>query len=190
MAYKLMQARYLGAVAAYIQVKAENDGLSKALTAIVGEEAVGKLKQGEPLEIPRTDVDENENTVEKTVTIDPVKAAFSYLFDETNKNFSRRTRDNVIFLYQTQKWANKHLKIHGHLFLNELLVRLGLSPVKEGQTHGWVYDPKNPEKIDFGIFRTDASSATIRFIDGIEDSVWITLNVDGCIIDKLGWSKR
>lgn len=191
LAYKVMQARYLGMVAYAAKLQTKNAGLEKALALYAGEEGVAALSRGESLEIPTQTVDENGNIVDGKTVVDPVKADYAYLFgDGTNGNWSRKRRDNVTYLYQAQKWANAYLQLHGHLFLNTILKYLGYEPVKDGQVVGWVYDPKNPNKVDFGVFRTDAGEATARFIDGIEDNVWLIMNVDGPIVDKLGWAKR
>ena len=80
---------------------------------------------------------------------------------------------------------NDKLKSEGRLFLNYVLKELGLPQCRMGQSVGWVYDSeKGDGYVDFGIF--DMRVPTNRnFTAGLENSVWLTFNVDRDILYSL-----
>lgn len=143
-------------------------------------------------EIEKTVVDENgkEKTVKETVNvIDPsvVKDDFNmFLFDETNPNYQKGEDYNFMFLRAQQSYFNNLLIARGHVFLNEVLDRLGIDRTKAGNVVGWVYDPTDESRdnyIDFGMFDyTDQNKR--NFLDGDERSIMLTFNVDGYILDS------
>ena len=111
------------------------------------------------------------------------KSIYSVTFDEKNPHWTRSRKVNIMFLRLTQAYVNDLLRIkeypgaHKHLFLNEVLERLGFSKTKEGHYVGWIYDEKNPigdNYIDFDINPR-----------GSNPNVVIDFNVDGVILDKV-----
>jgi hypothetical protein len=143
-------------------------------------------------EVEETVVDKKgkEKTVTKTVEVaNPVAAQSPYTvcFDETCTGWQRDAEANKYFLLQQQDWANDKLKAKGHMFLNEVLDMVGLPRCRAGQTVGWIYDENNPigdNYIDFGIFNIHSEPAR-RFVNGLEQSIWLNFNVDGNILHNL-----
>lgn len=130
----------------------------------------------------------------KTRTVTDVNkdggSPYRFLFDPVNSTkFSREPGRNAEILQMQQSYANDKLRAQGHLFLNEVLDRLGLPRTKAGAVVGWVYRHDNEEKtgdnyVDFGIYQGDLERAE-AFVDGAESSVWLNFNVDGIILDLI-----
>lgn len=106
-----------------------------------------------------------------------------FFFDELSPCWEPNADLNLCFLRAEQNFANERLKARGHLFLNDILVRLGLPKTPAGQVVGWVYNPERPNGdnyIDFG-FQNVNREATRNFMKGYEPSVMLEFNVDGNI---------
>lgn len=144
------------------------------------------------VEVEEKIVDEKgkEKTVTKTIEVaDPIAAhsMYTFCFDEHATGWQRDAEANKYFLLQQQDWANDKLKTKGHMFLNEVLDMVGLPRCRAGQTVGWIYDENNPigdNYIDFGIFNIHSEPAR-RFVNGLEQSIWLNFNVDGDILHNL-----
>lgn len=109
---------------------------------------------------------------------------YARFFNSSSPAWTTSSEYNKVFLRQQQLFANDKLRARGHLFLNEVYDMLGMVRSKAGAVVGWVYDEKNPygdNYVDFGIFEEHNQD----FVNGIETSVLLDFNVDGCIIDKL-----
>lgn len=93
---------------------------------------------------------------------------------------------NLVFLKQTERYANDRLKLKGFLFLNEVYEMLGLPKSKAGQIVGWVYDEKNPigdNYVDFGIYKDNLSYSD--YINGYDKAILLDFNVDGNVWDMM-----
>lgn len=140
-------------------------------------------------EIEETVVDENgeEKKVKKTVdVVDPNTISdYARFFDDGCKGWDKNAEYNLMFLKQTQCYANDQLKTRGHLFLNEVYDMLGIPRTKAGNIVGWVYDENNPDHegdnyVDFGIY--DLYNERKRaFVNGYERTILLDFNVDGDI---------
>lgn len=105
-------------------------------------------------------------------------------FDEANINWKKNADLNQMFIERNRQYANKLLKRDGYVMLNDVYDLLGCDKSVDGYSVGWVYDPENPEKIDFGIYTVNRQRSE-NFIDGYERSVILSFNVDGYILDKI-----
>lgn len=130
----------------------------------------------------------NANGKKSTLTeVDVSKMnQFSRVFDEGNEYWQREDPSfNQFFLTTEQRLINDILLHRGHVFLNEVYDRLGFKRVPEGNVLGWIVTSEGPNHIDFGLY--DASSEAKRnFINGYEKSIWLTFNVQGEILSKIG----
>lgn len=91
---------------------------------------------------------------------------------------------NYMFLIRQEEYANACVKNKGHLFLNEVYDMLGLPRTKIGQLVGWTYDATCPTEgkiVNFGLTK-DTNLATV---DGFKNSIALTFNVQGYVLDKL-----
>lgn len=133
--------------------------------------------------------DGTESVITKTVEVgNPTEAMSPYTFafsKDTSSAWMPDNEKNKFFLLQQQNWMNEKLKSEGRLFLNYVLKELGLPQCRMGQSVGWVYDSERGDGyVDFGIF--DMKVSTNRnFTAGLENSVWLTFNVDGDILYSL-----
>ena len=92
-----------------------------------------------------------------------------------------------MFLNQQQNYANDKLRRQGYLFPNDVYDMLGIPKCKEGQTHGWVYDEKNPigdNFVDFGIYNISRRKNR-DFVNGYEKVILLDFNHDGNILNYM-----
>lgn len=134
--------------------------------------------------------DGTEQTVKKEIQVmndpvDPTKySQFARFFDDGCSGWDPNPEYSLMFLNQQQNWANEKLKRQGYLFINDVYEMLGIPKCKEGQTHGWVYDEKNPigdNFIDFGIYDIHVEKNR-DFVNGYEKVILLDFNHDGNIM--------
>ena len=99
---------------------------------------------------------------------------------------------NIHQLNCQQSVANQILQRDGYLFLNDVYDMLGLPKTKAGQVVGWIYDPENPNidsHVSFGTYQIRNKKVINCEKDyEYEECILLDFNVDGVIIDKLGFS--
>lgn len=105
---------------------------------------------------------------------------YSFIFDEGNPNYEKAPEVNRMFLMANQTYFNHILHRRGHVFLNEVLDRLGFDHTPAGAVVGWVLG-NGDEYVDFGLFEVNNKA----FMDGWERSVILNFNCDGTIWDKI-----
>lgn len=143
-----------------------------------------KAKKFEVIEVdPETG---KEKKVKKTVNVSDPKVCddYVYIFDNKCPAWENNTDYNMMFLRSEQNYANDILKARGHIFLNEVLDRLGFERTKAGQIVGWVYNPDNSKTdnyVDFRIFETCVETED----GGYMDQIRLDFNVDGNVIDLI-----
>jgi len=93
-------------------------------------------------------------------------------FGDNSHHWSHDAEVNLLFLRSVQNHMNELLRIRNYVFLNEVLVELGLPRTYEGQLLGW----SNGGHVDFGLF-------TELHQEGGE--IGLVLNIDGVILDAL-----
>ena len=113
----------------------------------------------------------------------PLEISYDRVFDESNPNWTGHPDMDIMFLKQTQNWANEVLNSRGFLFLNELYGELGFGPCEAGQFAGWVKG-LGDSNVDFGIMDI-YKKANRDFINGHVQRVLLTFNHDGYIADKI-----
>lgn len=109
---------------------------------------------------------------------------YSVCFDPTNRNWQPEPWQNQFFLQSIQNYCNEKLRAQGHLFLNEAFDMLGMPHTSAGAVCGWVLGTGHDDYVTFGIFDNDMEAGTL-FAMGLENSVWLNLNCDGVIYDKI-----
>ena len=131
--------------------------------------------------------DGTETTVTKTVeVVDPnAFSEYARIYDAGCAGWNDIPEYSLVFLKQTQSWANNKLQREGRLYLNEVYEALGFPKTQMGQVVGWIYDevcPNGDNFVDFGIF--DANKEKTRdFVNGYEKAIILDFNVDGVILD-------
>lgn len=113
--------------------------------------------------------------------------SFARFFDDGCAGWDPNPEYSLMFLNQQQNYANDKLRRQGYLFLNDVYDMLGIPKCKEGQTHGWVYDEKNPigdNFIDFGIYNISRRKNR-DFVNGYEKVILLDFNHDGNILNYI-----
>lgn len=109
---------------------------------------------------------------------------YTVCFDPTNRNWQPEPWQNQFFLQCIQNYANDKLRAQGHIFLNEVFDMLGMPHTSAGAICGWVMGNGHDDYVTFGIFDNDVEAGTL-FAMGLENSVWLNMNCDGVIYDKI-----
>lgn len=113
--------------------------------------------------------------------------SFARFFDDGCAGWDPNPEYSLMFLNQQQNYANDKLRKQGYLFLNDVYDMLGIPKCKEGQTHGWVYDEKNPigdNFVDFGIYNISRRKNR-DFVNGYEKVILLDFNHDGNILNYM-----
>lgn len=122
-----------------------------------------------------------DGKVQKGKVLDDTdRSPYWFMFDDCNPNWTKSPEANRTFLMANQTWFNHILQIRGHVFLNEVLDRLGFEHTKAGAVTGWVLG-NGDGYIDFGLFEVNNK----QFLEGWERSVALNFNCDGVVWDKI-----
>lgn len=111
-------------------------------------------------------------------------SCYARFFNEECSAWTTDPEYNLMYLKRTEAYATDLLKVHGYLFLNDVLDMLGIPRTKAGQVVGWIYDEKNPVGDNFVDFDL-CSERNEKFINGYEKSALLDFNVDGVILDRI-----
>lgn len=133
-----------------------------------------------------TVVDENgkKTQVKKLVTDKAEYGGYTFIFGPDNPNWNGFHERNEWFLTCQQDWFNDLLRARGHVFLNEVLERLGMEHTRAGAITGWVNNGEGDNYIDFRMYKLD--SQKIKDFGTAEPGhILLDFNVDGIIYDKL-----
>lgn len=183
----IMQKRYLGAVCAYESVREILDSYRSRVKEELGDEMDRHFRYGSEIEkTTEVVVDEDGKKHKENITIEKIEAKSkgygSFIFDESNNNWSNNSNFRLFFLKTQQNIANDILQSKGHIFLNEVYQMLGEDPTPEGAIIGWLKG-EGENCVDFGLYRPDEH--TRAFLNGREDSVLLEFNHCGVIFDKI-----
>ena len=113
--------------------------------------------------------------------------SFARFFDDGCAGWDPNPEYSLMFLNQQQNYANDKLRRQGYLFLNDVYDMLGIPKCKEGQTHGWIYDEKNPigdNFVDFGIYNISRRKNR-DFVNGYGRVILLDFNHDGNILNYM-----
>lgn len=200
-AHRILNKRVLYLAASYNGLQKTYNTYRERIKNEYGEEAdifgvTGVHKQ--PYEY--TEVDEDGTQVDKTESVRPVNVGdltdCAVIFDEM---YSTEWTENALAnLALIQKVENYYNDILGYkrdfVMWSDCLMDLGIwnrLPVEKKRKilgKGWVYDPANPRKINFGIIdvnRPILSENNADMIMGYEPSVWLDPNIDGDVATLL-----
>ena len=198
--FGILNKRYLGAMATVATLVKERTLLEGNILEEFGPEKLAELKGLAKKTEKSSHIDDSGQEVVDTEdgyegTGQP--SVFAKWFDEENPNWTKDPESNRLFLQGIQNRLNDRLQRKGHLFLNDVLVALGMKPTQAGQMFGWkIYkDPEEAKKngatgyIDFGLFNVD-STPKRNFINGYERSILIEFNCDKLpILGKVGYEE-
>ena len=189
----ILRKRNIALAAAYTVVDTGFKEYRGRVIERFGEELDKELKYNIKAEnVKETFIDEDgsEKTVDKTVEMTDPHACYSNyarFYDDGCKGWTKDPELNLVFLKQTQQYANDRLRARGHLFLNEVYDMLGIPHSSAGQIVGWIYDEDNPNGdnyVDFGIYDTYKEKSR-DFVNGYERVILLDFNVDGIIYNLI-----
>lgn len=180
----IVRGREASAIAAYTAVDGAYKQYRQNVIADQGEEKDQEYGANSYL------VNESKLTVNETTgeeVMEEVSHAepkgFAYVFGPGNMNWSysgtgSALDENISFLSQVFNYEDQCLIASGYQFVNDVLPRLDLPKVKEGQLSGWVYDPEDPNR---------ANKVNHKFTPigkNGRDGILIELFPDGIILDS------
>lgn len=146
------------------------------------QEQLGESKELEIYRANKTETVEVDGKNKKVQVTDPdKKSPYARCFDECSEHWERSNEMNKMFLMHQQNYINHRLRARGHVFLNEVYDDLGFERTPAGSQVGWLLNGDGDGYIDFGMYEVDNA----RFLNGLEQSVWLDFNVDGVIYDKI-----
>ena len=190
-AYKIVNNRYLGAVAAYNAVSSVFDLYRNRVREELGEQMDRHFIYGSEISEIETIVDEGDGNkpkktkekVENTDRTNVGPSEYAKFFDKSCPEWDTNPQFNLKWLRANETAANDILNSRGHIFLNEVYDMIGLPHTSAGAVVGWVKG-HGDGYVDFGLYKPDNESAR-RFINGEDNVVLLDFNVDGVIFDLI-----
>lgn len=184
----IMKKRAAALAAAYAAIDATFKDYRERVVDRYGKDIDNELRYGIHKETTKDTVVDEETGKKKTVTneknvVDDNVSGYCDLtrcFDQTNPYWTSGGFYNQMFLTGQENYVNDLLRLNGHVFLNEVLERIGFPQTKYGQVIGWTYDKENPKKsyIDFNIVEAETSTKNEKYY-------MLEFNCDGYILDKI-----
>lgn len=200
---KIMNDRYIGAVAAVNSAEQMLSNYRSRVIAEFGEEKDAEFHNGVVTEvieepvldkngIPKTDKNGEVKTTKRTerhVDEDLSANKYSRMFDEVStKQWDPDVEYNKSALLLKQEYFNQQLRSQNYLTLNDVYKALGFPVTAYGQDIGWVIDKDTPNAIvDLGLFAMDEKTG-LRRIDNMDQCAnAVLLTFEGCryIKDKI-----
>ena len=185
-AYKIVNGRYLGAVAVAAGWQSRAKALEAAAITEVGEGGLRRIKDNLAKEELENHLDETEDgkmVPSKRETI----SKFAKFFDDLNPNFIPGDPEaNISWLKAKERVLNVRLQAKGYLFENEVWHELGIPKTQSGQIYGIM--AKNPDgttnALDLGIYNYSNRLA----VNGFDDTILLEPNFDLYpIIERVGY---
>ena len=200
--HNIMRKRNVALAAAYTIVDTNFKEYRGRVVERFGQELDKELRDNiKAVEVEEKVVNEDgtEETVKKTVDAVHVDlngldgySDYAKFFDESSAFYSDSPEYNLMFLKRQEDWATTKLRERGYLMLNEVYESLGLMQTEAGSYVGWVYDKSRPaeeNKVDFCIYQLHRERNR-AFVNGFEPVILLDFNVDGYIMNKIGFESR
>lgn len=187
-ANRILKARYIGAVAAYNAVSEAFKRYRDRVIAEGGEVLDRHYMLGSDTDtIKVTKVDENGKKTTEKVPVENIpytaKSIYGRFFDESCNDWDKSPELNMMTLQGMESIANTMLQTRGHLFLNEVYDMIGFERTPAGAVVGWVVG-NGDNYVDFGLYNKEDRDVR-RFVNGVENVIFLDFNVDGVIYDKI-----
>lgn len=185
-AFKIINGRYLGAVAVAAGAQSKLRAMEAAAVAEVGEGGLQRIKDNLAKEELENHLEETEDG-KMVPTKAPTISRFAKFFDEMNPNFIPGDPEaNIAWLRAKERTLNVRLQAKGYLFENEVWHELGIPKTQSGQTYGIM--AKNPDgttnALDLGIYSYNNRLA----VNGYDDTILLEPNFDLYpIIERVGY---
>lgn len=97
-------------------------------------------------------------------TVDGSYGATTFIFDDSNPNWQGNQDFNMHFLGTQESILNDLLHYRGHVFVNEVLDKLGMKRTPEGQVMGWKKFNTDGSRnyVDFNLLRLDETPMALE----------------------------
>lgn len=184
--YKVQSNAIAGLTMAYEGLKVTFDKYREAVIEDQGEEADTKYI----VEAHTAATEELQSRLDD-YEVYHVDSRFVFGTESSSDFNSQASMWNVNFLNDVEAAMNRKLDAQGIVFLNEVLVALGMDRTPAGQQLGWVKKPddSNHVGIDFG-WRTLSDEITMHNLKNADSSddapeILLDFNYDGVVWDKL-----
>lgn len=187
--HKILHDRYIGAVTAFNSAMAAFNIYRQRISDKYGEDTEYDIYTG---------VDNSDKTISdhNTVVKNGPASPFTFVFDESNRNWTNSNTLNAVFLMKTSEYLNQRLHSRGYLFLNEALDAFGFDTAnvdgtlfKPAHTLGWM-EGVGDDCVDLGYIANDfierAANHEYDSMEGI--AVILDFNIDGDILNDLTMS--
>ncbi len=195
--HKIMRNRVGAIAAAYAIVDSSFKRYRSNVVSRFGEKVDNELRYNIKAEMIK-EKDENGKTIKKELQVIEGDSTMNHsdyarFFDSACANHTKDPEFNLIYLRHQQAYCNELLKSRGYLFLNEVYDVLDIPRTKAGQSVGWLYNKDESKAtgdnyIDFGLYNSKDEGGR-RFVNGTEYNVLLDFNVDGVIINKIGFGR-
>ena len=185
----LMRIRYTAIAAAYSSMSKAYEEYRKRVAAKVGEKEEQDIFDGVKSKmITATEIDpETGEAKEVSKEIKEYSGGnlYTFIFDETNRNWDKDMFQNIRFLEGQQLWADNELKRKGYLFLSRVLESLGIEPTRESFEIGWKYDLNDQSGDNYVSFGPHLNSLIEEPVGEVlhmgRDGIRLQFNPNGCI---------
>ena len=187
--YKILNGRYVGAVAAYNIAQTAFDRYRARVKDELGDDMDRHFRYGtkmSEMEVTTVDGKGKEKTEKETIEVIDRAGVSEYakFFDKSCPEWDPNPMFNLKWLRANEDSANDILQSRGHIFLNEVYDMIGLPHTPEGAVVGWLKNGDGDNYVDFGIYDPKNESAR-RLINGEDNVILLDFNVDGVIFDKI-----
>ena len=179
--YGIMRKRNLALTAAYGELLRKYMNYRENVKSKYGEDVDREMVYANSETTVETDKDGNVSDISVG---EPTGSPYARFFDASCPNWEKSPEYNLTFVTQVQEKFNNRLRSKGHVFLNEVYDALGFERTSAGAVVGWVWNGEGDNYIDFGIIDC-TKEANRRFVNGLENVIYLDFNVDGVIYDKI-----
>ena len=202
--YKIINGRYVATAAAYKALEAGYDRYRQNVIGEFGEEVDWRMRnslKADEIENARkereqntliTQENKNRKLLKKKHSTRYQYEVASAVFDKYSERWREYwTPDQVWdYLKMMENQMNDILNIRKHVFLNEVLDKLGVPRIREGQVLGWIKTRGHDSRISFGLDEMPEEAVRDFLANTYNEDIWIRLhfNVDGMILDMLDQS--
>lgn len=171
------------------RVLAEEDGAERDRKYLTGDRTTNygpvELSEGEFNEMMNPeDIDEINQRAAREAQMAAL-GPYSFIFDSfTTSRWSAHSLSNLNVIRSTEDWANRQLRLNGHLFLNDVLDELGMDKVPWGQIVGWIRGSREGDSY-IEIIADDQRTAFDLDDDTCNKPIYLEFNCDGAIWTKI-----
>ena len=193
--YRVLNGRYVATAAAYKALEASYDRYRGNVRDEYGDDVDYKMANNlkaeelEAMKREREDDAKRKGKKKGKYTTRYQREASTAVFDKYSEHWRDYwTPDQVWdYLKLVENQMNDILNIRRHVFLNEVLDRLGLPRTKEGQVLGWIKTRGSSPRISFGLDEMPEEAVRDFLSIGYNEDIWIRLrfNTMGMILDML-----